>query len=138
MEYNDRCVAYITRGDQLLVFKHVKYPEIGLLVPAGHPEDGESLESAVLREALEETGLMGLKLVKYLGFKLMDFTDQGYGIEKRHFFHLSFEGETPDTWIHTEKYPSMGPDPELDYKFFWESLDTVELFWDHGAMLDKI
>ena len=50
-EPRDRCVAYITRGDNLLVFTHINYPEAGVLVPAGHPEDGESLESAVIREA---------------------------------------------------------------------------------------
>lgn len=60
MEPSDRCVAYITRGRELLVFKHVKYPEAGVQVPAGHPEENESLESAVLREAYEETGLKEL------------------------------------------------------------------------------
>lgn len=138
MEYSDRCVAYITRGDQLLVFEHVKYPEMGVQVPAGHPETGESLESAVLREAEEETGLNGLRLEKYLGFKLMDFTEKGYGLEKRHFFHLIFEGETPDTWIHTEKDPSVGIDTELDFRLYWVHINEADLFWDHGAMLGKI
>ena len=138
MEYSDRCVAYITRGDQLLVFEHVKYPEMGVQVPAGHPEAGESLESAVVREAEEETGLCELRLEKYLGFKLMDFTEKGYGVEKRHFFHLVFAGETPDTWIHTEKDPSSGPDPELDFRLYWVPVNEAVLFWDHGAMLDKI
>ena len=138
MKYRDRCVAYITKGDQLLVFEHVKYPEAGVQVPAGHPEPGESLESAVLREAEEETGLRGLRLERYLGYKHMDFTDQGYGHEKRHFFHLVFDGDTPDIWIHTEKHPSVGPDPELDFRLYWVPIRDADLFWDHGAMLDKV
>jgi 8-oxo-dGTP pyrophosphatase MutT (NUDIX family) len=138
LEYSDRCVAYITRGDQLLVFEHVKYPEMGVQVPAGHPERGESLESAVLREAEEETGLKGLRLEQYLGFKIMDFTQKGYGAEKRHFFHLVFDGETPGTWVHTEKHPSMGPDLMLDFRLYWVPIDKADLFWGHGAMLDKI
>ena len=138
MEPKDRCVAYITRGTQLLVFEHVKYPEAGVQVPGGHPEPGESLASTVLREATEETGLSDLELVKYLGFKLIDLTHKDLGIERRHFYHLKYTGETPVTWIHTEKDPSSGPDPEIDYRFYWVPILEVELSWDHDAMLDKI
>ena len=139
MEASDRCVAYITRGRELLVFKHVKYPEAGVQVPAGHPEENESLESAVLREAYEETGLKDLQIHKYLGFKLVDLSDSGYGFERRHFFHLTFEGETPEIWIHTEKNPSVGSDSELDFMLYWVSLDcTPMLHWGHGDFLDRI
>jgi 8-oxo-dGTP pyrophosphatase MutT (NUDIX family) len=131
-------VAYITRGDDLLVFKHVKYPEAGVQVPAGHPDEGESLESAVVREAEEETGLTGFKLLKYLGFKMYDLTEQGYGFERRHFYHLVFDGETPEEWVHTEKHPSVGPDPELDFLLYWVPIKEAKLYWDHGALLDSL
>lgn len=134
----DRCVAYITRGDKLLVFKHIKYPEAGIQVPGGHPELGESLESAVLREAEEETGLTEFKFIKYIGFKIIDLTHKDYGIERRHFYHLLFEGETPDEWVHTEKHPSVGPDSELDFLLYWVPIREADLSWDHGAMLDKL
>ena len=137
-EHTDRCVAYITRGNELLVFEHIKYPEIGVQVPAGHPEENESLESAVLREAEEETGLSGFKILDYLGWKEHDFTEKGYGIERRHFYHLNFEGETPESWVHTEKDPSIGPDKELDFRLYWIPVNEADLFWDHGAMLHKI
>ena len=137
-KYDNRCVAYITRGDQLLVFEQIKYPEVGVQVPAGHPKENESLESAVLREAEEESGLTGFIIVDYLGWKEYDFSDQGYGVERRHFYHLIYEGETPVSWIHTEKDPSIGPDTELDFLLYWVPIDEVDLFWDHGAMLYKI
>ena len=137
-KYSDRCVAYITRGDMLLVFEHLKYPEVGVQVPAGHPEENEPLESAVVREAEEETGLSGFKILEYLGWKEYDFTEKGYGIERRHFYHLLFEGETPESWVHTEKDPSIGPDTELDFRLYWVPISEADLFWDHGAMLDKI
>ena len=137
-KYADRCVAYIIRESELLVFKHVKYPELRVQVPAGHPEENESLESAVLREAEEETGLTGFKIVRYLGWKEIDLTEKGYGVERRHFYHLKFDGETPESWIHTEKTPSIGPDTELDFLLYWVPINEVDLFWDHGAMLDKI
>ena len=41
MRPKDRVVAYITRGDRLLVFRHTMYPEAGVQAPAGHPEVGE-------------------------------------------------------------------------------------------------
>ena len=52
-----KVVAYITRGDELLVFTHRDSPEAGVQVPAGTVEEGETLDAAVLREVHEETGL---------------------------------------------------------------------------------
>jgi len=75
MEPRNRVVAYITRGDKLLVFRHTMYPGAGVQTPAGHPETGESLGDAVMREAEEETGLKGLKMERYLGSKTYDFTE---------------------------------------------------------------
>ena len=45
-----KVLAYIVRGDELLVFRHRDYPEAGLQVPAGTIEQGECSRSAVLRE----------------------------------------------------------------------------------------
>jgi ADP-ribose pyrophosphatase YjhB (NUDIX family) len=59
--------AYITRAEQLLVFKQVDFPEAGIQIPGGTIESGELPEDAVLREAVEETGLERLHLVSYLG-----------------------------------------------------------------------
>ena len=42
MKPGDRVVAYVTRGDRLLVFRHTMYPEAGVQVPAGHSEAGRA------------------------------------------------------------------------------------------------
>jgi 8-oxo-dGTP pyrophosphatase MutT (NUDIX family) len=63
-----KVTAFITqhrRGkDHLLLFRH---PTAGIQIPAGTVEDGEPAESAVIREAREETGLRGLRVERYLG-----------------------------------------------------------------------
>lgn len=49
-----------SRGLELLVFDHRDYPEVGTEIPAGGVDTGESIEQAVLREVLEETGVDGV------------------------------------------------------------------------------
>lgn len=61
-----RVAAYIIRyrsAPELLVFDHVGMPEAGSQVPAGGVRPDESLEQAVLREVIEETGLTGLSII---------------------------------------------------------------------------
>ena len=59
----EKVYAYIVKDHRLLVFRHIQFPEAGLQVPGGTVEEGEPLEEAVLREATEESGLEGLRLV---------------------------------------------------------------------------
>ena len=59
----NKIFAYITRAEQLLVFKDVDFPEAGIQIPGGTIESGELPEDAVLREAVEEIGLGRLHLV---------------------------------------------------------------------------
>ena len=61
MLQRNKVYAYITRGDHLLVFRHVDFPEAGIQIPGGTLEDGEEPDEAVLREAFEETGLEELQ-----------------------------------------------------------------------------
>ena len=65
----EKVTAFITRqsknGDDLLLFEH---PHAGIQIPAGTVEDGETPEQAVLREAIEETGLTSLSIRRYLGY----------------------------------------------------------------------
>ena len=49
---------------ELLVFKH---PTAGIQIPAGTVEEGEDLETAIKREAYEETGLQFVEIESYLG-----------------------------------------------------------------------
>ncbi|MBN1287486.1 MAG: NUDIX domain-containing protein [Anaerolineae bacterium] len=60
----EKVTAFITRGQELLVFEH---PNAGVQIPAGTVEVGEAPEAAALREAGEETGLASLSIRRYLG-----------------------------------------------------------------------
>lgn len=56
MKTIDKALAYITRGQELLVFRQIGAPEAGIQVPGGRVEVGEYPTDAVVREAREETG----------------------------------------------------------------------------------
>lgn len=144
--WKEKVIAYITRGDQLLVFRHTHFPEAGIQVPAGTIEPSEPPHAAALREAEEESGLPGLTLQAYLGVQELDM--RPYGVEqhhRRHFFHLAFDGETPERWIHFESHPSdagAASDSQnaIEFEFYWVTFpDHVPvLAGDQGAMLHRL
>ena len=63
-----KITAFIVRErhgiKELLVFKHAT---AGIQIPAGTVEEGEDIETAVKREAYEETDLRFVEIEKYLG-----------------------------------------------------------------------
>lgn len=63
-----KVTAFITREQngtrELLVFQH---PNAGIQLPAGTVEHGENIETAVVREAQEETGIQTFHLQTHLG-----------------------------------------------------------------------
>ena len=67
-EVVQKITAFIVRErggvKEVLVFKH---PTAGVQIPAGTVEKGEDLETAVKREAYEETGLKLVEIEEYLG-----------------------------------------------------------------------
>jgi ADP-ribose pyrophosphatase YjhB (NUDIX family) len=87
-----KVTALITRpgvaGPELLVFDHGL---AGVQIPAGTVEHGETFEAAALREAWEETGALGLELVRELAV----LRTRG---EERHLFHLRASVAMPDEW----------------------------------------
>lgn len=141
MEQIEKVVAYVTHGDRLLVFRHTAFPEAGIQVPAGTLEPGESPESAVLREAQEETGLRGLKIQAFLGSKdydLVQFGDEG--AMRRHYFHLQTTEPAPETWRNDERDPSDGSPGPIEFEFFWVVFPTEvpPLSGRLGDLLHKI
>ena len=68
-EVVQKVTAFIIRErngvEELLVFKH---PTTGIQIPAGTVETGEDIETAVKREAYEETGLQLVEIENYLGY----------------------------------------------------------------------
>ena len=133
--------AYITHRNRLLVFRHTDFPEAGIQVPAGTVLTNEDLESAVLREAEEETGLRDLTIKSYLGDHVRSMADVGKDeIHHRHFYHLLCGGDPPEQWQHDETDPSDGGSSPIHFEFFWAELpDQIPvLIADHGIMLPRL
>ena len=96
-----KVVAYIVRDGRIIVFRHgddESLDESGILMPAGTIEPGELPADAALREAYEETGLSGLRLVRYLGAAEYDMRPSQDSVHVRHFFELTIDGEAPANW----------------------------------------
>jgi 8-oxo-dGTP pyrophosphatase MutT (NUDIX family) len=139
--YRAKAFAYITHGQRLLVFRQPGAPEAGLQVPAGTIHPGETPAAAVLREALEETGLPDLELVRFLGIAERDMAEFGRDeVAVRHFFHLACHERPPETWQHFEGDPSEGGPGPILFELFWVELpDGVPpLIADHDAMMPRL
>lgn len=137
-----KAFAYITHQKRLLVFRHVDVPEAGIQVPAGTIKANEHPEQAVLREAVEETGLTDLTLGRFLGEQVRDMSDFGRDeIHHRFFYHLHCNEVPPSTWYHEECDPSDGSArASIIFEFFWAGLpyEVPSLIADHGTMLPQL
>jgi 8-oxo-dGTP diphosphatase len=59
MSYIPSVLVYLCRGDEILLMRRNKAPNLGLwIAPGGKVEDGEAPYEAARREVLEETGLV--------------------------------------------------------------------------------
>ena len=135
-----KVVAYVTKGERLLVFRHVDV-DAGIQAPAGTLEPGESPEAGVLREAREETGIDSLAIRRFLGSR--DYNMTKYGINethRRHFFHLECTGDTPDVWRHFEVAASSSAAVPIKFEFFWVSAldETPDLAAGQGDFLGEL
>lgn len=136
-----KAFAYITHDDRLLVFSHPHAPEAGIQVPAGTVKPGERPDEAAMREAVEETGLAGLKLAGCLGEAQRDMSDFGLNeIHHRTFYHLRCESDPPERWQHYETNPSDGGAEPILFEFFWAGLPggVPELIADHGSLIPRL
>lgn len=133
--------AYITYEQRLLVFSHPYEPEAGIQVPAGTLEAGEDAATGVLREAVEETGLSNLVLVRKLGEQRWDARPWGRDeIHQRHFYHLRCVGTPPARWRHREIHLSDGPSEPIMFEFWWADLPhgLPALIADHAAFVPQL
>lgn len=114
-----KVVCYITRGDKLLVFRHVdySYEQVGIQVPAGTVREGEDPQLSALREAEEETGLKRFSSIRFLGKQDYDITPHRYEIHERFFFHLTYDEATPERWASRENHDGL--DPPTRFECFW-------------------
>jgi len=136
-----KVLAYITHGSRLLVFSHPDAPEAGIQVPAGTVEDAEDPDDAVMREAFEETGLTGLRLVRFLGEQTFHRSENGLDeIHHRRFYHLRCDEYPPERWRHAELDPSDGSPGPITFELFWARIpDGIPpLVADHGTFLPRL
>ena len=135
-----KAFAYVTHNNRLLIFSHPLEPEAGLQVPAGTMHDGETPEHAVLREAAEETGLEGLRIVRFLGEAWQDARPAGRDeLHHRYFFHLACDSDPPERWQQYELDTSDGTPPPL-FELWWVPLPNgvPELIAGHDALLPTL
>lgn len=126
MKTKGKVYVYITQGTKLLVMEHPFSPEAGLQVPGGTIEPDEAPEHAAIREAEEETGLSGFKLIRLLGEQVRDMRDYKKNEwQHRYFFHLIYDQPTPDQWRHFEPDPSEsdGKEKDITLDFYWVDLN---------------
>lgn len=137
MRHIEKVFAYITRVDELLVFRHVEFPDAGIQVPAGTIGPGESTEDAVLREAREETGLREFRPPVHLGTTDFVYPAEAATTARRHFFHLRLSGEAPNRWQHYERSPSEGSNSDVLFELYWINVHTPapDLAPGHDAFL---
>jgi 8-oxo-dGTP pyrophosphatase MutT (NUDIX family)/GNAT superfamily N-acetyltransferase len=139
--YLGKAFAYVTRARagrmQLLVFTHVDAPAAGLQVPAGTLEVGELPESAVVREAREETGLERFGTPALLGTRSWEMErESGPEHHTRHFFHLPLRGDAPERWRHD----LLESDGAHTFELHWVQLPdgARELVAEHDALIDAL
>ena len=129
----DKVLAYVVRDGYLLVFKHKDYSreEVGVQVPAGTTNQGESAEEAVMRELKEETGFSSFKIVSKLGINEYDITPYRNEIQSRHFFLIESTEDLPERWD--------GRESNIVFEFFWIPLKNAHVLQSgQGSMINKI
>ena len=140
MRVIEKVVAYVTRDEYLLVFRHVDF-DAGIQVPAGTLELAESPHDGVLWEVEEETGLDGLEVRRFLGVR--DYDMSPYGLvetHRRHYFHLECKGDAPSIWRHFESHPSGCLSKRIEFELYWVRLpdEVPELAGEQGDLLGEL
>lgn len=98
-----RVAAYVIRHraiPELLVFDHLGLPQAGTQIPAGGVHPGEELEQAVVREVVEETGLLTASVVRQIIVEDKPHPDTRQP-RRTAYFHLQTPATTTDAWHHT-------------------------------------
>lgn len=140
MQRPRKVVAYIVRDGRIVVFTHAdheSWQQAGLQVPSGTIRAGELPEDAVLREAREETGLDGLRIVRYLGMGEYDLRPYADAVQARHYFQLTVAGDVPERW---HAYETGDGDIEpVRFELFWIPLARAHVVsGGQAALLGRI
>jgi 8-oxo-dGTP pyrophosphatase MutT (NUDIX family) len=135
----DKVLCYVVRDGRLLVFRHTdySYEEVGIQVPAGSIQPGETAEDAALREAREETGFKDFTIVAKLGETEYDISPYRLEIQKRHVFHLELAEPTPERWGSQEDHD--GEQEPTHFECFRIPLEAAHILQSgQGALLGRL
>lgn len=132
----EKVLVYVVRDERLLVFRHVdvSFEEVGIQVPAGSVRAGEPPEDAALREAREETGLEGFRIVRKLGVAEYDVSPYRFEVQRRHVFHVEVGGDVPERWGSCEEHDGEGAPTR--FECFWIPLAAAHVLQSgQGALI---
>lgn len=120
------------------MFRHIDFSDdvVGLQVPAGTVEIGESPESAAIRELIEETGYNTFELAGYLGKCEYNINPYRNELQVRHFFAAKPTAELPVRWVAGE--PKHNSNDEIRFEFFWIPIQNGHVVQSgQGALLAR-
>lgn len=129
-----KAYVYLTCGTDLLVFNEPDTPWLGLQVPGGTVDPGESFLHGAMREFREETGLAVDAAFEEFARQDLPFETLPpvgpykapperplKGRHVRRHYHVRLPARPKETWEHYEMFPSGGGDP-IRCRFFWIDL----------------
>lgn len=156
MRLYHKAYVYLTCGTDLLVFDEPDTPWLGLQVPGGTVDPGESFLHGAMREFAEETGLALDAAFDHFSSQDLPFetlppvgqfrAPAARPLKGRHVrrnYHVRLAARPKDTWEHYEMHPSSGGDP-IRLRFFWIDLfggkaaDEDNFFAAFGAPLTSL
>lgn len=89
-------------------------------MPGGTVHPNERPDDAVMREALEETGLTDLSLGAVLGEE--ELSPAPGMRHHRYYYHLACRENPPERWQHFETDPSEGDEGRILFELYWVRL----------------
>ncbi len=84
--------AIVKKKDKILLLNQMNYP-FGLTIPSGHIEFDESVEKALVREVMEETGLKIINKKHLVSHEIIDHCKNGGDIHEWNLFECSCKGK---------------------------------------------
>ncbi|MEP3045663.1 MAG: NUDIX domain-containing protein [Roseibium sp.] len=156
MQIYHKAYVYMTCGTDLLVFNEPDTPHLGMQMPGGTVDPGESYLQAAAREFEEETGLSVDAAFEQFSSQNLPFANippvgqfkppANRPLKGRHLrrhYHVRIPTKPKDTWEHYEMFPSGGGCP-IRCKFFWvdlfgsETADPESFFAAFAEPLDAL
>ncbi|WP_289035254.1 NUDIX domain-containing protein [uncultured Roseibium sp.] len=156
MRIYHKAYVYLTCGNRLLVFDEPDTPELGLQVPGGTIDPGESYLIGARREFIEETGLTLDTAFEHFADQDLPFetmtADGGVqaplnrplkGRHLRKLYHARIDTAPKEKWEHFEMSPSNGG-PPIRFRLFWldlhdpRAMDPANFFAEFGAQLEPL